>query len=44
MSIIFIVLFTVDGFIFVGINFGGMNNGDPLVVFKIGDRNIFIHK
>ena len=38
-----ILYVTVDGFIFVGTNFRGLNKIDTFVGFKIRGHNIFIH-
>ena len=35
--------YTVDGFIFVGTNFRGLNENDTFVGFKIRDHSIFLH-
>ena len=34
---------TVDGFIFVGTNFRGLNENDTLAGFKIRGHSIFLH-
>ena len=36
-------LHTVDGFIFVGTNFRGMNKNDTFVGFKIRGQSVFFH-
>ena len=36
-------LYTVDGFIFVGTNFRGLNKNDTFVGFEIRGFSIFLH-
>ena len=36
-------MYTVDGFIFVGTNFRGLNKNDTFVGFKIRGHSIFVH-
>ena len=38
-----VLLYTVDGFIFMGTNFHGLNENDTFVGFKIHGHSIFFH-